>query len=125
MPPNFCEYSASADLSRAHAAGPADTNWHGPPDQIIVDDVLNILGGKIYEETFCGTHAGAIDVCNHIIDCSMRSLWRSVQNAVDVVLKRITLRDMLGNEKVVTELVTSLNKEITEYAAPPNESQAV
>ncbi len=85
-----------------------------PADQIIVGDVLNILGGKIYEETFCGSHTGAIDVCNHIIDCSMRSLWRSVQNAVNVVLKRITLRDMLGNEKVVTELVTALNKEIME-----------
>ena len=83
-------------------------------DQIVVGDVLNALGGKIYQETFCGTHTGAIDVCNHIIDCSMRSLWRSVQNAVDVVLKRITLRDMLGNEKVVTELVTALNKEIAE-----------
>ena len=85
-----------------------------PADQIVVGDVLIVLGGKIYEETFCGTHTGAIDVCNHIIDCSMRSLWRSVQNAVNVVLKRITLRDMLGNEKVVTELVTALNKEITE-----------
>ena len=83
-------------------------------DRIIIGDVLNVLGGKIYEETFCGTHTGATDVCNHIIDCSMRSLWRSVQSAVNVVLKRVTLRDMLGNEKVVTELVTALNKEISE-----------
>ncbi|HUI31508.1 MAG TPA: Rrf2 family transcriptional regulator [Candidatus Acidoferrales bacterium] len=83
-------------------------------DRIIVGDVLTLLGGKIYEETFCGSHTGAIDVCNHIIDCSMRSLWRSVQSAVNVVLKKITLRDMLGNERVVTELVTALNKEIAE-----------
>jgi Rrf2 family protein len=85
-----------------------------PADQIIIGEVLTVLGGKIYEDTFCGLHTGATDVCNHIIDCSMRSLWRSVQNTVNVVLNRITLRDMLGNEKVVTELVTTLNKEIVE-----------
>ncbi len=85
-----------------------------PADQIIIGKVLTVLGGRIYEETFCGSHTGAIDVCSHIIDCSMRSLWRSVQNAVNVVLSRITLKDMLGNEKVVTELVTTLNKEIVE-----------
>ncbi|MGO9480388.1 MAG: RrF2 family transcriptional regulator [Candidatus Kryptoniota bacterium] len=88
-----------------------------PADQIIIGEVLTVLGGRIYEETFCDAHTGAIDVCNHIIDCSMRSLWRSVQNAVNVVLKRITLSDMLGNEKVVTELVTALNKELTESQA--------
>ena len=88
-----------------------------PADRIIVGEVLTVLGGKIYEETFCGSHTGAIDVCNHIIDCSMRSLWRSVQNAVNLVLNRITLREMLGNEKVVTDLVTTLNKEITENQA--------
>jgi len=85
-----------------------------PANEINVGEVLTVLGGKIYEETFCGSHTGAIDVCNHIIDCSMRSLWRSVQSAVNGVLRRITLKDMLGNEKVVTELVTKLNKEITE-----------
>ncbi|MFZ1082772.1 MAG: Rrf2 family transcriptional regulator [Candidatus Kryptoniota bacterium] len=85
-----------------------------PADQIVIGEVLTVLGGRIYQETFCGSHAGAIDVCSHIIDCSMRSLWRSVQNAVNVVLGRITLKDMLGNEKVVTELVTMLNREITE-----------
>jgi len=85
-----------------------------PAEKIIIGEVLTLLGGKIYEETFCNVHAGAIDVCSHIIDCSMRSLWRSVQNAVNVVLKRITLRDMLGNEKVVTELVTALNRKIVE-----------
>ncbi len=86
-------------------------------NQIVVGDVLTVLGGKIYEETFCSSHTGAIDVCNHIIDCSMRSLWRSVQNAVNVVLKNLTLLDMLGNERVVTELVTTLNKEVAESQA--------
>ncbi|MCL5267040.1 MAG: Rrf2 family transcriptional regulator [Bacteroidetes bacterium] len=85
-----------------------------PIDQIVIGEVLAVLGGRIYNPTFCDSHTGVSSVCNHIIDCSMRSLWRAVQNAVDVVLSRITLKDMLGNEKVVTELVTALNASVAE-----------
>ncbi len=85
-----------------------------PPDQIVIGEVLAVLGGRIYNPAFCDSHTGMNSVCNHIIDCSMRSLWRAVQTAVDVVLGRITLKDMLGNEKVVTELVAALNKDIVE-----------
>lgn len=85
-----------------------------PPDQIVIGEVLAVLGGRIYNPAFCDSHSGMNSVCNHIIDCSMRSLWRAVQTAVDVVLGRITLKDMLGNEKVVTELVATLNKDIVE-----------
>ncbi len=85
-----------------------------PADQIVIGEVLTVLGGRIYNPTFCDSHTGTNSVCNHIIDCSMRSLWRSIQNAIDVVLGRITLKDMLGNEKVVTELVAALNAGLTE-----------
>ncbi len=85
-----------------------------PADQIVIGEVLAVLGGRIYNPTFCESHTGTNPVCNHIIDCSMRSLWRAVQNAVDVVLSKITLKDMLGNEKVVTELVAAINAGVSE-----------
>jgi Rrf2 family protein len=85
-----------------------------PPDQIVIGEVLAVLGGRIYNPAFCDSHSGINSVCNHIIDCSMRSLWRAVQDAVDVVLNRITLKDMLGNEKVVTQLVAALNTGLVE-----------
>lgn len=88
-----------------------------PADQVVISEVLTVLGGRIYEPTFCDSHTGAIDVCSHIIDCSMRSLWRSVQTAVDGVLSKITLKDMLGSEKVVTNLVSMLNNGIVENHA--------
>lgn len=88
-----------------------------PADQIVIGEVLAVLGGRIYNPTFCEAHTGMSAVCNHIIDCSMRSLWRSIQDAVDTVLSRITLRDMLGNEKVVMELVATINKEMAEEKA--------
>ncbi len=86
-------------------------------DQIVIGEVLAVLGGRIYNPAFCDSHTGMSAVCGHIIDCSMRSLWRSIQDAVDTVLSRITLRDMLGNEKVVMELVATINKEMSEEKA--------
>jgi Rrf2 family protein len=66
-----------------------------PPHQILVGDALAILGGRIYEDGFCGRHAGKQHDCVHSADCSMRSLWRNVQDAVDRVLGTITLYDLL------------------------------
>ncbi|HEX2961539.1 MAG: Rrf2 family transcriptional regulator [Bacteroidota bacterium] len=71
-----------------------------PPEKIILSDVLALLGGKLFEEEeFCGTHAGVENICTHSIDCSVRSLWRVVQNSVDNVLKNTTLKDLLGTEQ--------------------------
>ncbi|HEY7210196.1 MAG TPA: Rrf2 family transcriptional regulator [Bryobacteraceae bacterium] len=66
-----------------------------PPEQIFVGDALAILGGRIYEDGFCGKHAGTKRDCVHSAECSMRSLWRTLQDAVDRVLGSTTLRDLL------------------------------
>lgn len=66
-----------------------------PPQEIMVGDALAILGGRIYQEDFCGRHAGVKHDCVHSSDCAMRSLWRNVQEAVDRVLDSITLHDLL------------------------------
>ncbi len=88
-----------------------------PADQIVIGEVLAVLGGRIYNPSFCDSHSGMNTVCGHIIDCSMRSLWRAVQNAVDVVLSKMTLKDMLSNEKIVNDLVTTLNASLLENQA--------
>lgn len=82
-----------------------------PPQQIIISDVLSCLGGRLFEEEeFCGTHAGAdAGICTHTIDCSVRSLWRVVQNQVDNVLKKTTLHDLLGSEQDLEFKISMLN----------------
>lgn len=70
-----------------------------PCDQIIVGEVLAILGGRLFEATFCERHAGFEQLCTHSVDCSIRSLWRNVQAAVDGVLGEITLKDLLCSEQ--------------------------
>jgi Rrf2 family protein len=66
-----------------------------PLSGITVAEALAVLGGRLYEPEFCQQHHGSEDVCAHSIDCSIRFLWRSVQQVVDQVLSKATLEDLL------------------------------
>jgi Rrf2 family transcriptional regulator, iron-sulfur cluster assembly transcription factor len=82
------------------------------PTKILVGDVLTALGGKLYESTFCDLHAGVENICTNSIDCSIRSLWKTVQTMLDGLLSKITLQNLLGNEQQVEFLVTNLTEEL-------------
>src|SRR5262249_56432287 len=69
-----------------------------PADQIVVGEVLAALGGRLFEADFCDRHSGAEKICTHTVDCSVRSLWQTVQNSVDQVLSKMTLRELLGGQ---------------------------
>jgi Rrf2 family protein len=69
-----------------------------PPDQIVLKDVLALLGGRLYEDEFCESHKGRVRICAHSTECSIRSLWRTIQAAVDEVLAKSTLQDLLRRE---------------------------
>ena len=69
-----------------------------PAGDIVVGQVLATLGGRLYEPAFCEGHSGLERSCTHMPDCSIRSVWRLVQRAVDQVLGKITLKDLLKSE---------------------------
>jgi Rrf2 family protein len=69
------------------------------PQEILIGDVLQCLGGRLYDAEFCGKHSGALDICTHAVDCSVRSLWQVIQQAVDSVIEHLTLADMLDEQK--------------------------
>ena len=69
-----------------------------PASQIVLGDVMVVLGGRLFESDFCETHSGQMKDCVHSIDCSLRALWRTVQAAVDDILRTATLQDLLRNE---------------------------
>ena|SRR3990172_1216606 len=81
-------------------------------EEIIVNDVLTALGGKLYESDFCDLHAGIENICTNSIDCSIRSLWKTIQNMLDNVLGKITLQDLLGREEDVDVLVSHVTDKI-------------
>jgi Rrf2 family protein len=65
-------------------------------ETIPVGEVLASLGGKLYDNEFCGRHSGQNNICTHAVDCSVRSLWMIIQDAVDQVVDRVTIGDLLG-----------------------------
>ncbi len=67
-----------------------------PPHQIAVADALATLGGRLFDDDFCDHFAGSADCCTHSLTaCSVRALWGQVQQAVDQILSRTTLADLL------------------------------
>ena len=68
------------------------------PEQINVGEVLATLGGRLYDSRFCDRHKGGGAACTHMSDCSIRSVWRLLQDAIDGVLGRMTLRDLIRTE---------------------------
>lgn len=76
-----------------------------PADEIRIGDVLDVLGGRLYGTGFCERHSGMEAECVHESDCMLRPLWASIQNAVDGVVSRMTLADVLHGQKP-SELIT-------------------
>ena len=66
------------------------------PEHIVVADVLNALGGRLFDSRFCEQHSGAEENCAHTLSaCLVRALWSGLQDAVDAVLQELTLRYLL------------------------------
>ena len=82
------------------------------PSEIPVSEVLSALGGKLYESGFCDLHAGVENICTNSIDCSIRSLWKTIQTMLDGVLDKLSLQDLLGKEQEVEVHVANLTEEI-------------
>ncbi len=79
------------------------------PEQISVGEVMQVLGGRLYDDSFCQTHSGISDICTNSIDCSVRSLWKLIQDAVDSVVRNLTLKDLLGSESNLFEMFNAFS----------------
>ena len=75
---------------------------------ITVAEVMEILGGRLFEREFCDEHAGKEDTCTHSVDCAIRSLWRSMQSVVDRLLARTTIQDLVSTEEQMDSFVEDL-----------------
>lgn len=80
-----------------------------PPSEISLKDVLAILGGRLFDNEFCLSHSGELNICTNSIDCSTRSLWKIIQSSIDDVVSGLTLNDMMGKEFELFEKTMTLN----------------
>jgi Rrf2 family protein len=89
-----------------------------PAEEINVGHVLATLGGRLYEPSFCDSHSGMERLCTHMPDCSIRSVWRMLQQAVDQVLGSITLKDLLVSEREMNQFPTPAGATLPTYSHP-------
>jgi Rrf2 family iron-sulfur cluster assembly transcriptional regulator len=68
------------------------------PQEVSINQVLTILGGKLYSQEFCEKHSGLLPDCSRSCTCSVRSVWQLVQDAVDQVLDQYSLLDLMNLE---------------------------
>ncbi|MCC7231029.1 MAG: Rrf2 family transcriptional regulator [Fimbriimonadaceae bacterium] len=87
-----------------------------PANEIAIGAVLAALGGRLYDDEFCTKHAGQLSICKHGVDCSVRSLWQVIQEAVDHVLNGLSLADMMDKGEALSN-VTFMNAPPTREAA--------
>jgi Rrf2 family protein len=81
-----------------------------PVDEVLIGEVLALLGGRLFDPAFCDSHSGVARVCTHSVDCSIRSLWHAVQVVVDRVLDHTTLKELLAGEQEMASWVAPLIK---------------
>ncbi|ANH80789.1 Rrf2 family transcriptional regulator [Niabella ginsenosidivorans] len=70
-----------------------------PAETIIIKNVLETLGGVLFDISFCGAHKGNMRFCTNSVDCSARSLWQILQLTIDKLLIQITLKDLISKEE--------------------------
>ncbi len=79
-----------------------------PPGAIRLGALLLILGEPLFDEAdYCQRHAGPSrdGVCVHLEACTLKSVWRTLEQWMRRTLDRITLADLLRHEGRITELL--------------------
>lgn len=84
------------------------------PENIIIGEVLAELGGRLFDSGFCERHSGTVGTCVHEGECAIQFLWTGIQSAIDEVVRKITLRDILEKvheEQQLIQLQTQVPKD--------------
>jgi DNA-binding IscR family transcriptional regulator len=79
-----------------------------PAGEIVINNVLKVLGGALFDDDFCGSHGGITRLCTNSVDCSSRSLWQMVQHVVDQLLNNVTLHDLVKPEEESAKIFARL-----------------
>lgn len=82
------------ESERGHTGGYSLTK---NPKEIKISDVFLSIGSRLFDDEFCKTHSGITDICTNSVDCSIKSLWGLIQDAVDNVTDNITLENLINN----------------------------
>lgn len=79
-----------------------------PAELINVNEVLKILGGSLFEKSFCNDYSGILKLCTNSVDCSIRSLWQMIQVNIDQLLDNLSLRDLISSETKSDQMLSAI-----------------
>jgi Rrf2 family protein len=89
-----------------------------PASEITAWDVIEVLGGSFFPESFCEAHPGQLRDCVRSSNCSVRALWHKVEGAVRGILSRVTLADMQHKEAQVMQLLSATEGNLASAPEP-------
>jgi Rrf2 family iron-sulfur cluster assembly transcriptional regulator len=80
-----------------------------PPSQIGLGSLLLTLGEPLFDDPgYCERHAGTaegVNGCVHHSDCSLRSLWQTLELWMRHSLDQITLADLMQKDVSIAEML--------------------
>lgn len=65
------------------------------PPEIHLSEILNILGGRLYDSQYCDSFIAKNGQCSHAVECNVKSVWEIIQSAIDNAIEKITLHDVM------------------------------
>ena len=71
------------------------------PHRITLAKISQALGQPMFDGDFCGEHTGVSQICVHEENCSVRSVWGTLYAHMNSVMEKITLEQLLKDEKRV------------------------
>lgn len=74
-----------------------------PAAEIALGPLMKMLGGALYDGSFCERFSGENQICTNSVDCTIRCLWAILQKGIDSTLGKLTLQDLLGTENQMNE----------------------
>lgn len=77
------------------------------PRAVTLDEVLTVLGGRLFTSEYCSQFPGSETSCVHTDECNIRSVWGSVELVLCCVFKRMTLADLIGTERELRDSLTA------------------
>ncbi len=74
-----------------------------PAIQITLEEIIAVLDGKLFENKYCDKYSGMGDHCIHTSECTVRSLWSTLDAIITNILSQTMLKDLVVGEKALSE----------------------
>ena len=88
-----------------------------PATDMNAGEILDVLGGRLFEPKVCEKYPGEQPFCVHTSECAIRSVWASLDLIVGEVLRRTRLADLVRGERTMASWIKDQTPAILDAAA--------